>query len=395
MPAAVLAMAYLAFLQMSLLPPGVQELAPFLPYVALGAGMGLSLFFNRSRAFFLLLMFLLAYWSYREFLQNGPFTVSSQLLFVSFCLVFPFNIALISFMREKSLFSSGGRKRLVFLALEVGLVVWAIQSGRIQFLQLSSPEIEPGRLLWSLSKAQAVFVLAGIAVVLARMLRRRGPMDVGLFGALLSVLIACNWLTTPHLPGLFIMAAVIILTLSVLQDSYNMAFRDDLTGLPSRRALNELLLGLSRPYVIAMVDVDHFKRFNDTYGHDVGDQVLKMVATKIAGVGGGGKAFRYGGEEFTVVFPRRRLGDVVFYLEELRKKIAEYKLCIRGSDRPKDTEEGKSRRTGRSGEQMVSVTVSIGVAESSSNMRTTAEVIKGADAALYKAKGSGRNQVSK
>ena len=57
-----------------------------------------------------------------------------------------------------------------------------------------------------------------------------------------------------------------------------MAFRDELTGLPGRRALNERLQRLPRQYVLAMTDVDHFKKFNDTHGHDVGDEVLKLVA---------------------------------------------------------------------------------------------------------------------
>src|SRR2546425_6328967 len=75
-----------------------------------------------------------------------------------------------------------------------------------------------------------------------------------------------------------------------------MAYQDSLTGLPARRALNEALLRLGGHYTVAMLDVDHFKRINDHHGHDVGDQVLKMIAAKLAQVTGGGKAYRYGGE---------------------------------------------------------------------------------------------------
>src|SRR6185369_6728757 len=118
---------------------------------------------------------------------------------------------------------------------------------------------------------------------------------------------------------------------------------------PSRRSLNESLQGLGRRYTIAMVDVDHFKKFNDTYGHDVGDQVLKMVARKIQDVGGGGKAYRYGGEEFTITFSGRSLADVIPHLEELRKTIAGYRLQLRGSDRPRDGRAGMEKR-GSAGE---------------------------------------------
>ena len=141
-----------------------------------------------------------------------------------------------------------------------------------------------------------------------------------------------------------------------------------------------------------MLDVDHFKRFNDTYGHDVGDQVLMMVAGKLRDVGGGGKVYRYGGEEFTIVFPGRRIADVVPHLEELRKVIAGYRLHLRGSDRPRDSRSGKERR-GAGGERAtVSVTVSIGVAENGDGLGAV-EVIKAADRALYKAKNQGRNKV--
>jgi GGDEF domain-containing protein len=140
-----------------------------------------------------------------------------------------------------------------------------------------------------------------------------------------------------------------------------------------------------------MLDVDHFKRFNDTYGHDVGDQVLKMVAKKILSVGGGGKAYRYGGEEFTILFAGKRVADALPHLESVRKNIEEYRLSIRGDDRPKDPRQGEAKRGSRSGSTEVSVTISIGVAESGEG--TTSEVMKAADKALYRAKSKGRNQV--
>ena len=82
-----------------------------------------------------------------------------------------------------------------------------------------------------------------------------------------------------------------------------MAYDDELTGLPARRALNEALTRLRGVYTVAMVDIDHFKRFNDEHGHDVGDQLLRMVGARVGEVRGGGRAFRYGGEEFAVLFP--------------------------------------------------------------------------------------------
>jgi len=96
------------------------------------------------------------------------------------------------------------------------------------------------------------------------------------------------------------------LTLAIIKDSYSKAYLDDLTGLPGRRALNENLARLEGNYSIAMVDIDFFKQFNDTYGHNVGDEVLKFISVIIKNVSGGGKAFRYAGEEFTILFPGQK-----------------------------------------------------------------------------------------
>jgi diguanylate cyclase (GGDEF)-like protein len=297
-------------------------------------------------------------------------------------------------MREKGVLTIGGRLRFGFLAIQAALVACCVRfnyTGVEQFLTreyLASPFLE--RI--PLPQATIIFLFAGALLMLIRIFVRKSHVDSGLLGALAAVTYICSRQAEPDVSLAFVTAGALILTLSVLQDTYNMAYRDDLTGIQSRRALNEQLLGLGRTYAVAMVDVDHFKRFNDTYGHDVGDQVLKMVASKIEGVKGGGKAYRYGGEEFTVIFPRKKAQEVLPHLEELRKTIAGYKLWLRSPDRPKTTKDGKKQRSDRGGEIGVSVTVSIGVAESEEG-HSPSDVIRSSDQALYRAKHKGRNMV--
>src|SRR5688572_29287099 len=173
-----------------------------------------------------------------------------------------------------------------------------------------------------------------------------------------------------------------------------LAFRDILTGLPGRRALEERLRGLGSRYAIAMVDVDHFKKFNDTHGHDIGDQVLKLVGARLAEVGGGGIAFRYGGEEFSVLFPGAKLADALPHLEAIRASIESYRMAVRSPDRPRSKEAGSKRRGEGVSEKSISVTVSIGACAPGKNARTPAQVVKAADEALYRAKQGGRNRVS-
>jgi GGDEF domain-containing protein len=212
--------------------------------------------------------------------------------------------------------------------------------------------------------------------------------------ALAAFAFALHFSATKGAPAIFVAAAGLVLVVGVLQETYRLAFRDELTRLPSRRALNERLQSVSRRYAIAMVDVDHFKRFNDTYGHDVGDQVLRMVAARLARVGGGGQAFRYGGEEFTVLFGGRSADDALPHLEALRADIEDYRMAIRAADRPRRKRAGKRRRTGTPSAQTVSVTVSIGVAERGERHDHPEAVIKAADKALYRAKRAGRNRVA-
>ena len=168
------------------------------------------------------------------------------------------------------------------------------------------------------------------------------------------------------------------------------------TTRPGRRALEERLSGLGPVYTVAMVDVDHFKKFNDTHGHDVGDQVLKLVASRLAEIDGGGKAFRYGGEEFAVVFGEQPLARALPHLEAMRDSIERYRMAVRGLDRPKDPETGLRMRipgTPSQADRTLSVTISIGVAERDGMLTAPGQVIRAAAAALYRAKRGGRNRV--
>ncbi|WP_028771880.1 GGDEF domain-containing protein [Shewanella waksmanii] len=197
----------------------------------------------------------------------------------------------------------------------------------------------------------------------------------------------------PQLLPLSVLLCVVAVAylLAILIDSYFLAYRDELTGLPSRRALYNLVLSLGRTYSVAMVDIDHFKKFNDTYGHDVGDQVLKLVAAKLAKVTGNGKVFRYGGEEFTIVFPRKNTDETLDHLQGVREAIEQYQIVLRDEKRKQQTKQTRGKANSKN-QQTVSVTVSIGVAEHLKG-QTFDQCMKVADEALYRAKKKGRNQV--
>ncbi|MDA1117996.1 MAG: GGDEF domain-containing protein [Proteobacteria bacterium] len=229
------------------------------------------------------------------------------------------------------------------------------------------------------AQGRLVFAAAFVAAVW-RAWPKHTPLDIGL--------------AAPPVFGAFLSAAGAVVLVAFVQESHRLAFRDELTGLPGRRALEEQLRALGPHYTLAMVDVDHFKKFNDTHGHDIGDQVLKLVAARLAEVGGGGIAFRYGGEEFSVLFPGKGLQEALKFLEHSRASIERYKMAVRGEERPRQQEAGIRRRSDGVPMKLLSVTVSMGAAEPEVERQPPSQVLKAADEALYRAKKGGRNRVS-
>ena len=396
MPALLLVTAYMTLPHIESLKPSLQEFLVFAPYGILVLAMLLSLHFNRSRVFYVLLMLGLAYGSFRYFLQDGRNDFAGQAVFSMLCFLLPLNIMIFYFLKERGVMTLHGKVRLGFILLQVALTGWVVKTEQVEINRFISQAFLPWQILDLVPVSQLALLMMGLSFVLiaVSVLINQSPIGSGFLGALVAVIIVYNFVEIENIFLVFISTAGLILTISVLQDSYNRVCRDGLTGLPARRALDEKMMLLGRRYTIAMIDVDHFKKFNDTYGHNVGDQVLQMVGSNMQKVTGRGKPYRYGGEEFTVVFPGKNMKRVIPHLEELRETIADYQLAIRGKDRPNQARQGKRQRVGKNANKKVSITVSVGVAERNDLFRTPGDVLKAADKALYRAKKKGRNCLS-
>jgi len=236
-------------------------------------------------------------------------------------------------------------------------------------------------------------LMLGIAslVIILCFRKRQQPIEAAFFWTVLISTAPFSLHFETQSTLLFFSLAVLTLLAGLLETSHNMAYRDELTGIPGRRALNETLKRLGRRYSLAMLDIDHFKKFNDQHGHDVGDQVLKMVSSRLARVGSGGRSFRYGGEEFAIIFPGSEVETVLSELEKLRLSVSSAAFVPRGKDRPKKKPKQQSPK--KTAAKALSVTISIGVAEASAKQRTCEQVMIAADQALYRAKQQGRNRV--
>lgn len=400
-------------------------------YIAVFAG-GLLLAwrFNSSRVLFSLLVLLLAhravdFYSAGQiqsgYVHTGPGHTAAALA----ALLIPLNFIVFASMRERGLVIAGVAPRFGLLFLES--VIFAV---------LCRPENSPARPQHPGEAAIPLWILlsfvAATAVFVRRFFQTRKPIEPGFAWSVAAVFMWLEFAPAGKAADAYVATAALILGASLIETSYVLAYHDELTGIRGRRAFNESLLSLDQQYAIAIVDIDHFKKFNDTYGHDVGDQVLCMVAKHLSQVGGDGQAFRCGGEEFAIVFRNTSAKEAFEHLDSLRQIIEKSTFQVRGSERRAVRRSGKRSeprndlrneprneprndlRTSESDRRkparkktataslkqspdrlsdQLSVAVSIGVAEPSTRYRQPEQVIQAADQALYRAKNKGRNRV--
>ena len=426
----------------------------FYYYAVFAAGLLLAWRFQSSRLLFAFLTLLLAHRA-MEFFSGGRAVPSGpgRIALEAVAFLLPLNFIAFAVFREWGLVIRAIAPRLGLLFFESVFVAIICRPGETKapaFLHPAFLGTIPGARIPTL----AVIAFASAAVVLlVRFLLHGKPTESGMLWTLASVFISLQAGGVSPTATSYMATAGLILVGSIIENSYLLAYHDELTTLPARRAFNEALLRLEDSYAVAVVDIDHFKKFNDTYGHETGDQVLRLVAAKLATVTGGGRAYRVGGEEFSILFPGKSVREVLPHLELLRSVIEGARFQVRGgkerrssagsgqprrrnatsqdgtkkdgsvNDRASQDSAGFARDTARdrrsaerraeerrslasrrkirptgisqaeSSSHQLSVTVSIGVSEPSAKAGAPEQVIQSADKALYRAKQSGRNRV--
>jgi diguanylate cyclase (GGDEF)-like protein len=371
LPGAALIAATVALLSIPALAPLTTSLLPAYPLIAFLAGALLAWRFRRWRVLAATLSLAAAERTLAITLASH--TPAASVVTAVAAAALPVNLTALALMPE--------RGRQVF-AWSLGLVAAEALAAAL----LAQPEAAPMANVLARPLGESRLPLIGmlafscaVALAAVRLLIRPHALECGMFWALIGAMIGFS-VATPVSASIALAGAGLVLLVSLVETSHAIAYGDELTGLPSRRALTETLAGLDGVFTIAMVDIDHFKTFNDTYGHDA----------RLAQVGGGGRPFRYGGEEFAVIFSDTPLDDALPHLERLRHTIESTGFGLRGSDRTRRP--NGAPRTARPARR-VSVSVSIGAAEAGRRAERAHEVLDAADAALYRAKRGGRNRV--
>ena len=395
MPGGLLFLIAVAFVHIDVLAESLPAIVHVYSYVVLGTGILLGWRFNRSRLIFPILVLALTDSSLFHMASGSEASMGlGRIVYNAVAILLPLNLAVFSLIKERGIVTIRGLWRMSLILLQASIVIHICRYHYFDICTYLEYSIIDTHLLSHTSMSQLALLAFGAAFIIigVRSIMYRDAIESGFFWALISAFFALSSGWVEYYSTMYFATASLILVVSVIETSHSMAFKDKLTGLPARRALDEALLKLEveERYTVSMLDIDYFKKFNDRYGHDVGDQVLHMVASKLSKVSGGGKAFRYGGEEFTIIFSGKSANEVIPRLEQLRKEIELSNFLIRSRPRAKS----KNSKTIKRPQKKISISISIGVAERNARHTSSHQVLKAADRALYRAKKAGRNRVS-
>jgi len=346
---------------------------------------GLSIRFSRSSVFFYVLLAIIT----NLILRLG--WASNELSYGLLSAFLPLLLLLLTVLPDRGIFSAKAFPSYAVLLLVSVFSIIVVMTSPAWATHIVLTDWLPAKYFDWTQQSQTVLLVSFATLYILLTLCVLNPslhMCAG-FGVLFVLIAQLHFGDNNRSLNVFSGAAFLMCLYAIMQETWRMAYLDELTGLPGRRALREKFQKIGGNYTVAMLDVDHFKKFNDTFGHDAGDAVLRMIAAKMSKVSGGGRSYRYGGEEFTIVFTGKNSQDSVRHIEALRQEIANKPFIIRREGRRDNDGPAKP-----STNNTVTITVSIGFADSSGNESSPWEVLKLSDKALYRAKGKGRNCVS-
>ncbi|MDA7817963.1 GGDEF domain-containing protein [Sulfurimonas sp.] len=355
-------------------PEYIFLIAPYIFYALCAIIIWVSWHFNRNRFIFIILPLLLI-----DFGFENIEPLKASMLFFCASVLYPIHLLIFLTLKERGFFSVWGILKLLFFSIEIGIVLYVLNYENTYVNNLLGLKIF-AHSFYPLKDIAIAIMLSVLSIFTALIIFNRYLIYNSTFLVLLiSFCLGMYFLKTAYAVDMAFFSMAIMIFVLLIRETYRLAFYDELTSMPGRRALIEDMAKLGRKYALVMIDIDHFKKFNDTYGHDTGDEVLKMVASKLLAVSGGGKAYRYGGEEFTILFPSKDTEETFLHVDILRQNIATTPFVVRNKKKAKT----------------IYINISAGLVQSTSKDKDPFAVMKRADNALYKAKDAGRNTVIK
>lgn len=365
-----------------------------------GISLFLCLWFKQEKPFFLLFLTMIAYLLIDYFAthqyDNNYYTLVAYPLM---CILYPINLCLLTSVKVNDLFLKSFVRKVIILAIETFCIYFltyflpSLLGDRLNLIfQMNVSKVLnysfglfPSKLV--MPPISFLIFVGYFTICVWRFKKAMDYIHTAFLCVFILTFISFYFIYDTMLPTTLFLSATGCVLLALLQTSHTMAFLDELTNIPGRRALMSTLQQLeNQNYTFAMIDIDFFKRLNDSYGHEVGDQGLRMISARLTQNAHAGHLFRYGGEEFVLLYPHKRLEEVLDEIEETRELISTSDFLLRPKKR---THLGNLEKYPYMAS--IKITLSVGVSEKTDN-ETGEDVMNIADQALYKAKQTGRNK---
>ena len=360
-----------------------------LPYVLFLCMIILAHKFKRSRMAMISLTLLVSYWFIQYQLYPSNLIDENRIEFSLVTLLIPLGVFLVYLFRDTDLLNK------MFIAYVIAIAFTTYWVYLLLAHLTENPVTTFDSVIFhkvtNISEIPLIligYITLSMAVSITLLFRFKRPIDNSVYVTLIFVFASLVFSNIPYITCILFSALGALLLIYLISASHKLAFNDPLTGIPARNAMESDLKNLGRKYTIAMLDIDHFKKVNDDYGHVIGDDVLKLIAKKLEKLTGQGKVYRYGGEEFAIIFKGQNKSDSKDYLEFLRAAIERYEMCtLSNTNHVSDKVDDRDNRS-----DTLKVTISIGFSDNR-KLSDPGKVLEAADYALYEAKEKGRNRI--
>ena len=368
-----------------------------LPYILLGLATLMALLTNHALEAGISISLLCAYWLIQSFLQSPLNSQPASQIFYLLTLLSPALLITYALLPQSSCLQLQGLLAILLTPLIILFIAGLLVINQQLFLASATSALSNGLMGTYLSTLSWLLYFSAVGLCLGLSLYQQQSIHNSVLGCSLMSLITYGWIQLNSVSAFMFSGMGLLLCINLTISLLQIGYRDDLTQIGNRRALQQTAKTLRGPYSVAMVDADYFKKINDQFGHELGDQALRVIASLLAQTAEGGKPFRYGGEEFCLLFKGKTEQQVLDTLEACRQAIANYDMVVRDKQqRPKNLKQGEPRRGASKRKSNLRLTVSIGVASSDkatsgNSINPFEQVLKSADKALYRAKASGRN----
>lgn len=372
------------------LPGFVVTILHILPYFLILLIIAYSIAYVHSRELNLAVSLFISFWLMKNLIwPTDTNDATATILFVLIGPMLAINFIFVAATQEKGFYNKNGLRHLYLIVIELMVLIWFVNFSPELLLKYLYYPYFVAPLFDTTPMYQSTIILNSIAflILLANAIVKQKVEMTGYLGAFIAIVLAQHFINSPTTSMMFFAVACLILILAIGLNNFRLSKIDLVTNLPSLRSFKNKLNTLDDRYCIALIDIDEFKEMTDEYGQEICDQILRMIASRSLRLGRKGFPYRYGKEEFALIFYDMQLHEANKYLATLCDSIANEPFLLRSKKRPFFKPHSIVAQPSRSKiSKPVPISVSVGIAEKQPHHTSSFEVLLTAKEALERAR---------